>query len=142
MQDVEMLKAHLAQLKIHIPTQALQRGIIMPRDEDIHGDYPKLLDFLQHDPFPKDRSTAKKKKAAKKKGGAAAAKNADEDPTKYKPLVANEKFQYKPFEYGNYPLQKDGKPRGGYWKLSLPADADWTPRPKKLTEEEKKEKEA
>jgi hypothetical protein len=32
MQDLEMLKAHLAAIKFHIPAKALERGIIMPRD--------------------------------------------------------------------------------------------------------------
>lgn len=32
MQDVEMLRAHLASHKIHLPAKHLERGIVMPRD--------------------------------------------------------------------------------------------------------------
>jgi len=52
------------------------------------------------------------------------------------PLVANDKGEFKPFEFGNYPLLSNGKPKNGVFRLKLPSEADWTPRPKKKVEEE------
>ena len=68
MQDVEMLKAHLASVKIHIPTKAITNGIIMPRDFDSGGDYPAVLDYLTINPHPRVREGKKKKGAKAKKG--------------------------------------------------------------------------
>jgi hypothetical protein len=36
------------------------------------------------------------------------------------------RFEYKVFEYGNYPLRNDGKPQTGQFRMMLPCDADWT----------------
>ena len=57
-----MLKAHLAAIKCHIPAKALERGIIMPRDQEQTGQYPKIEDFLFQNPFPRSKATAVKKK--------------------------------------------------------------------------------
>lgn len=62
MQDVEMLKAMLALNKIHIPTQTLERAIVMPRDIDnFHPAYPKIAEFLLHNKYRKKAETKKKK---------------------------------------------------------------------------------
>jgi len=61
-----MLKAMLAQSKIHIPTQALERAIIMPRDLDnYHPAYPKISDFTMFNPYKDSKVVGKKKKAKK-----------------------------------------------------------------------------
>jgi len=95
-----------------------------------------------HNPWPADRSAASKKKGkggGKKKKGAApsTAKKEDSGVTKQRKLEPNKKFEYKPFEFGNFPLLETGKPRAGTFRLMLPAEADWKPSKKKLTEEEK-----
>ena len=62
MQDVEMMKAMLAQLKIHIPTKTLERAIVMPRDLDnYHPAYPKISEMLPINPYRKKAETKKKK---------------------------------------------------------------------------------
>ena len=84
-------------------------------------------------PYPKVKETKKKKG---QKGAAEAkllrtnAKNLGNLPSlsTYVPLEHNAKFEYRPYEFGNYPLRDDGRPRGGTWRLSLPADADWSRR--------------
>ena len=142
MQDVEMLKAHLASIKIHIPTKSIQRGIIMPRDQETNGEYPDQQGFLMHNPWPTDRTAGGKKKAkGKKKKGAAVAvvKKVDDGTTQNRKLEPNEKLEYKPFEFANFPLLQNGKPKGGTFRLRLPSEADWKPAKKKLTEEEKAE---
>lgn len=64
MQDVEMLKAHLAMMKVHIPTVSLERGIIMPRDLETGGmNYPKPQDLLIVNPY----KTEKKKAVTRRK---------------------------------------------------------------------------
>ena len=40
--------------------------------------------------------------------------------------IINNKLQYKVYQFGNYPLLKDGSPKSGVWRIKLPADADWT----------------
>ena len=67
-----MLKAMLALNKIHIPTQTLERAIVMPRDLDnFHPAYPKITEFLFHNKYRKKAETKgkKKKKAADEDGG-------------------------------------------------------------------------
>ena len=67
-QEVEMLKQALAQIKVHIPTDALEKGIIMPRDnEGQHPGYPTILEGLTENPCPKVKETNKRKKPVKKK---------------------------------------------------------------------------
>mmetsp|Transcript_37622 Transcript_37622/g.57651 ORF Transcript_37622/g.57651 Transcript_37622/m.57651 type:complete len:84 (+) Transcript_37622:2642-2893(+) len=63
MQDVEMLKAMLAQNKIHIPTKVLERSIVMPRDLDnYHPGYAKIELQLLKNPFRNEAKEKKKKK--------------------------------------------------------------------------------
>jgi hypothetical protein len=38
------------------------------------------------------------------------------------------KVGYRVYEYGNFPLRSDGKPKGGIYRMVLPADADWSKR--------------
>jgi len=46
-QDVELLKQTLAANKVHIPTESLEKGIIMPRDnEGDHKGYPSIKENL------------------------------------------------------------------------------------------------
>jgi hypothetical protein len=55
-------------MKIHIPSQALQRGIIMPRDKESHGNYPSIMELLMKDPNPKvDENELAKRKAGEKR---------------------------------------------------------------------------
>ena len=54
----------------------------------------------------------------------------------------NEKFEFRPYEFGNYPLRADGKPKNGCFRLMLPSDADWTEKQKKEAGEKGAEKEA
>ena len=51
-QEVELLKAHLALIKIHIPTHDLQKAIVMPRDMDssIKG-LPTIQENLMENKF-------------------------------------------------------------------------------------------
>lgn len=141
LQDVELLKAHLAQIKLHIPTKTLERGIVMPRDLDSSGPgYPTLMSQLQVDPMPIDKSAPKRAKKGEDKGkkgkllkkGKAAAEE-----TAKKQLEPNVQGAYKVYEFGNYPLLRDGKPRGGQFRLRLPAEADWDKAREEKKEEEK-----
>ena len=67
LQDVEMMKALLAQIKIHLPAKTLERAIVMPRDIDNnHPEYPKVIETLTVNPY-------KEKKELKKKGKGKAA---------------------------------------------------------------------
>jgi hypothetical protein len=150
MQDVEMLKAHLAQLKIHIPSSALERGIIMPRDlESNTENYPKVLETLLINPFKTDKNVVKRGrvKAGGKDGknkrlmklGNGTGKQAPElAATGGGKLLINEKQEHKVFEFGNFPVLDTGKPRGGQYRMKLCADADWTGRDKDVDPEEKK----
>ena len=62
MQDVEMLKAMLALIKIHIPTRTLEKAIVMPRDLDNnHPAYPTITEGLLINPYRKKAETKKKK---------------------------------------------------------------------------------
>lgn len=66
MQDTEMLKAMLAQNKIHIATKVLERSIVMPRDIDAHHPgYPKVVDTLAVNPYKEKKEVRKK---VRKKG--------------------------------------------------------------------------
>lgn len=152
MQDVEMLKAMLALNKIHIPTQTLERAIVMPRDLDnFHPAYPKISEALLINPYRKKAETKKKKgkKAADEDGGGRllrGAKKGDNPLDNGGKLVMTDKKEYKVFEFGNYPLLDTGKPRGGQFRLFLPCDADWTGKEDeatilaKLAEKEEKKK--
>ena len=63
MQDVEMLKAMLAQNKIHLPTKVLERSIVMPRDLDnYHPGYPQIQSQILKNPFKNETKEKKKKK--------------------------------------------------------------------------------
>ena len=139
LQDVELLKAHLAQIKLHIPTKTLERGIVMPRDLDSSGPgYPTLKSQLLIDPMPIDRSApkrAKKGEAGGKKGKLLKKGKGQAEEAK-KQLETNARGAYKVHEFGNYPLLVDGRPRGGQWRLRLPAEAEW-----EQAREEKKEDE-
>ena len=53
------------------------------------------------------------------------------------PLVHNAKLEYRPYEFGNYPLREGGKPQAGQWRLMLPSDADWTVKNKEVAAENK-----
>ena len=67
MQDVEMLKAHLAAMKIHIPTISLERGIIMPRDLETGGmNYPRPEDLLVVNPYRTEKKKVGKTRKGKK----------------------------------------------------------------------------
>ena len=117
-----MLKATLAQNKIHINAKILERGIVMPRDLDNnHPGYPKIVDTLMANPFKREKETKKKKKKDDKgdKKGAEAKKAVHV-------LQKNKKGEYKVSEFGNYPLNSEGKPKMGVWRMMLPCDADWT----------------
>ena len=66
MREVEVLKQMLAKIKVHIPTKALERGIVMPRDLDnYHPQLPKVGDHLMENPY-KDEDVGKKKKKKKR----------------------------------------------------------------------------
>jgi hypothetical protein len=70
MQDVEMLKAMLAQNKIHINTRTLERAIVMPRDLDNnHPSYPTIAEGLLINPYRKKAETKKKKGKKEDEGG-------------------------------------------------------------------------
>lgn len=94
-QDVEMLKALLAKIKIHIPTKSLERGIIMPRDLDnYHPALPKIADALIVNPYrdKKEEKKKKKKKNVDDKGGlmrAGVAGGATKDLMSGGPLIPN-----------------------------------------------------
>ena len=98
LQDVEMLKQMLAQIKVHIPTKSLERGIVMPRDLDqYHPQMPKVIEHLMVNPY-KEKKDEKKKK--KRKAGDDAKMMRAADTSKAKDLMAggplgmNEKLQY------------------------------------------------
>ena len=46
------------------------------------------------------------------------------------PLLPNKKAEYRPYEFGNFPMKIDGKgelkPKSGVYKMMLPECADWT----------------
>jgi len=122
-----MLKQTLAANKVHIPTKSLEKGIIMPRDlENYHPGYLQVADSLLKNPYPKLKEVKKKK--GKAAGGKKDAVLAAGSITIHKavPLVHNAKLEYRPYEFGNYPLNEGGKPQAGQWRLMLPSDADWT----------------
>ena len=119
-----MLKQTLACNKVHIPTKALERGIVMPRDLDnYHPEFPSIMATLLRNPYREKKET--KKKAKTTKAPRAAAGKADLLQAQSGALVPNEKDEYKPFEFGNYPLI-NGKPPSGAFRLLLPAEADWS----------------
>lgn len=121
-QEVEMLKQTLAANKIHIATKALERGIIMPRDLDsYHPEFPTIEQSLLKNPYPKEKETKKKTTKSSKKQTT----GKDIGPIKGDKLEHNAKFEFKPSEFGNYPMRNDGKPRSGVFRLMLPAEADW-----------------
>lgn len=125
-QEVEMLKQTLACNKVHIPTKALERGIVMPRDLDnYHPDFPQIIATLIRNPYREKKETKKKTKAAKVTRGAAAGK-LDMMPSQGGKLQHNEKLEFKPSEFGNYPMRNDGKPKSGTFRLMLPSEADWS----------------
>lgn len=133
MQDMEMLKAHLASQKIHIPNHVLERGIVIPRDMDEGKTvYPYIGDLISENPI-KAAPIAKKKKKKKKKAapGSHLAELADLATPVIEKLRHNERMEYKPYEWGNKPYRADGKPKGGVWRLMLPPDVDWTHAPHK-----------
>jgi len=97
----------------------------MPRDLDgFHPAFPSMASTLLRNPYREKKETKKKTKATK--GARAAAAGKLEGATQGGKLQQNEKFEYKPSEFGNYPMRNDGKPRSGAFRLMLPADADWT----------------
>ena len=119
-QDVEMLKAMLAQNKIHINARAIERGIVMPRDLDNnHPGYPKVADGLMLNPYKREKETKKKKKKDTKGDKKTA------DKKQIHALQKNKKGEYKVAEFGNFPLNNEGKPKMGVWRMMLPCDADW-----------------
>jgi len=63
-QDLELIKNHLAQLKIHVPTKKLELAIVMPRDFEGTGkrEYPQPRDFAMFNPYKKPKNVAAKKK--------------------------------------------------------------------------------
>lgn len=38
----------------------------------------------------------------------------------------NDNFEYKVYQYGNYPVMTNAKPKNTTWRIKLPAEADWT----------------
>lgn len=67
MQDVEMLKAHLATMKIHLPTETLTKAIVMPKDMETNPEnYPKIKEMLLINPF---KGVEKVQKKGRKKEG-------------------------------------------------------------------------
>ena len=144
---MELLKAHLAAIKLHIPTKVLERGIVMPRDMDgATAGYPNLVDTLQIDPWPVDKNAKKKKeKESKKTKGKSKEKTGITQAPTHK-LELTKKQEYRVFEFGNYPevtVKTENaylkKPRGGCFRLLLPADADWS-RPTKGGDDKDKDK--
>ena len=149
MQDVEMLKAHLATMKIHLPTETLTKAIVMPKDMETNPEnYPKIKDMLLINPFKGVEKVQKKgrKKEGKDgknkrmmKAGAGVGKQAPElEATGGGKLLLTENQSYKVAEFGNFPVLSNGKPRGGTYRLFLPADADWTVREKEDPADAKK----
>lgn len=109
MQEVEQLKAHLAREKIHIPTEALEKGIIMPKDVDTSKmTFPRVEDLLMVNPYVKQGKSGKTKKAKGKKGGKKAGKGVADMHPLIKlvggKLIPTDKGKYKLYEFGNFPL--------------------------------------
>ena len=139
-----MLKAHLATLKIHIPTQILTSAIVMPKDLETNQDnYPKIKDMLMISPFKAQKNVAKKarKKEGGKEGknkrmmkaGAGVGKDAPElAATNGGKLLMTENKSYHVAEFGNFPILNTGKPRGGTYRMVLPAEAEWSIRDKEI----------
>lgn len=93
MTEVEQLKSTLAHMKIHIPARSLQLGIIMPKDIVSHGDYPKPIELIWHDPWPKEKEEEEGKKKKKKKVDKKKKDNEEsDDENKLKKLEMNEKL--------------------------------------------------
>jgi hypothetical protein len=118
-----------------VPTKALERGIVMPRDLETNIDnYPSIKDTLLINRANFERTVAKrgrgKGKRLMKKGGAAGKFAPELMFTNGGKLLYNEKGSMKVFEYGNFPVLETGKPRGGQYRMMLPCDADWTGRDK------------
>ena len=111
----------------------------MPRDLDSSGPgYPTLKSQLPVDPMPVDKSAPKRTKKGEDKGkkGKLLKKGKAQAEEAKKKLEPDVRGAYKVYEFGNYPLLRDGKPRGGQFRLRLPAEADWG-----KAREEKKEEE-
>ena len=55
-------------------------------------------------------------------------------------LEQTDEKNYKVYEFGNHPLDKDFKPKGGIWRQKLPCDADWMGKedPEERAERERK----
>lgn len=93
-----------------------------------------------------DKNAKKKKeKDSKKTKGKKSDKEVDVNKM-IKRLEISKKQEYRVFEFGNYPERKvtiEGvthlKPKGGCFRLRLPADADWS-RPTKGGEDKDKDK--
>lgn len=135
-QEVELIKATLAAQKIHLHGSILEKALVIPRDIDRETHfigYPSIKDELIQNLNPK----IKKVETKKKKKTGSKLKQQQEEKIK---LEHNEKFEYKPFHVGNYPLRKDGKPLAGVWRLILPSEADWTDKPIKPLNEDLNEK--
>ena len=135
----------LALNKIHIPTQTLERAIVMPRDLDnFHPAYPKVTEFLLHNKYRKKAETKKKKgkKAADDDGGnnRLLKKGKGDNPLDNGgKLVKTDQANYKVYEFGNFPLLDTGKPRGGQYRMFLPCDADWEGKDDEVVKEGKKD---
>ena len=127
-QDVEHLKALLAQAKINIPTIALDRAIVMYSDINAH--HPgiakikeNLMVSSQFNVLPVQRRVGKLKGKQEKL------------PDNHI-LQRDNKGTFKVYDYGNYPLvhhteafgDKELRPKGGMWRLKHPCDANWAPR--------------
>lgn len=137
-----MLKAHLATMKIHVPTEVLTGAIVMPKDLETNPEnYPKVKEMLMVNPFKGVEKVAKKgrKKEGGKEGknkrmmkaGAGVGKLAPElEATNGGKLLMTANQSYHVAEYGNFPVLDTGKPKGGTYRLFLPADADWNAREK------------
>lgn len=128
---MEHLKALLAQAKLNIPTIALEKAIVMPRDTSVDIGYCKIKETLMQS-FIKEKQTTKKtrKKGQKELG-----------PENYlHDQLYDKALGFRVFEYGNYPLvdasagrgssglnDKELRPKNGQWMLKLPREANWAP---------------
>ena len=138
----------LAQIKVHIPTKSLERGIVMPRDLDVyHPQMPKVVEHLMVNPFKekKDEKKKKKRKAGEDTKMMRAADNSKaKDLMAGGPLLRNERLQYQVHEFENFPCRQgpggEWKPKAGVFRMMLPSEADWNARKNKdqLDEEQKK----
>jgi hypothetical protein len=113
----------------------------MPRDLDnYHPEYPKVLELLPVNPWRKKAETKKKKGKKDDEGGRrnlrAGTTGKDMEGAK---LEMTYKKEYKVYDFGNYPLLGDGKPRAGQFRLMLPCDADWGGKEDNLPPETKKD---